>query len=246
LLRLKAISQVVLNIYASSRLGSYVRGFDHWTPRYIYYRLCEKIYESLHPVAPWLVHTIVDFLENWLKPGDRGIEWGSGRSTVWFAERVGSLVSVEHNVDWYRRINAELRRKGLQNVEYHLCVDEGDYYAVADKFPSESIDFCLVDGVARDRCALSALGLVKPGGIAVVDNCNWYLPANTRSPFSRKPGQGAYSEGWAAYRDRVEGWRQIWTTNGVFDTALWVKPAGSRAESQREQVQAKAATCPSG
>jgi len=202
-----------------------LRGFKHWTPRYIYNRLKLVAYERVFPSAPWLTFTMSQFLGSWLKPGDQGFEWGSGRSTTWFAERVGSLASVEHNPEWYRRVSAELNRKGLKNVDYYLREDEDDYCSVADEFSAASFDFCLVDGVARDRCALLALSLVKPGGIVIVDNCNWYLPTDSGSPYSRKACEGAYTEAWAVFWKRVEDWRHIWTTNGVFDTGLWVKPA---------------------
>jgi predicted O-methyltransferase YrrM len=173
---------------------------------------------------------MVGILENWLMPDDRGFEWGSGRSTLWFAERVGSLVSVEHDPKWHRWVNEELNVKGLKNVEYRLCEDEFKYAKVASEYPSESFDFCLVDGLARDECALAAISLVKPGGIVVIDNCNWYLPTppHSHSPFSRRREQGPYTEQWAAYLDGVRDWRHIWTTNGVTDTCVWLKPAGVR------------------
>jgi SAM-dependent methyltransferase len=167
---------------------------------------------------------MVKFLESWLKPRDQGFEWGSGRSTLWFAERVGSLVSVEHDPAWYQRIAAEIKSRAIKNVDYYLRQDEDDYCRVADNCSLASFDFCLVDGVARDRCALSALSLVRPGGIVIVDNCNWYLPMESRSPYSRKVRDGAYTEGWALFWKKVKDWRHVWTTNGVFDTALWVKP----------------------
>ena len=178
---------------------------------------------------------MVEILEGWLKPGDRGFEWGSGRSTVWLAERISSLVSVEHDPSWYGRVSTQLKMKGLENVEYHLCVDAQNYSTLAGKFCSESFDFCFVDGETRDDCALNAIPLVKPGGFVIVDNCNWYLPPpkHSRSPFSRKPEQGPYTEKWAAYLDSVKEWREIWTTNGVTDTALWVKPTATD-ETTRE------------
>src|SRR6266581_5166903 len=205
-----------------------MRRFRHWTPRYIYDRLGLMFYQRMHPNAPWLTNAAVDMLENWLRSDDRGIECGSGRSTIWFAERVGSLVSVEHNQVGHKQVAAELRRKGLQNVGYHLCEDVRQYCSVAEKFPPESFDFCLVDGEERDQCALAAISLVKPGGVVIADNCNGYLPTLSRSPFSRRLEQGPYTGKWAAYLDGVIGRRQIWTTNGVFDTGLWVKPAGTR------------------
>jgi SAM-dependent methyltransferase len=204
-----------------------MRQFGHWTPRYIYDRLSQIVYQRRHPDAPWLGHEMVRILENWLMPEDRGFEWGSGRSTIWFAERIGSLVSVEHNSAWYSRVNAELKAKGLKNVEYHLCEDEAQYRRVATQYPSQSFDFILIDGVARDECALAAISMVKPGGIVVVDDCNRYLPTQSRSPFSRRPAQGPDTELWAAYQDSVKGWRKIWTTNGITDSGLWVKPAGT-------------------
>ncbi len=214
-----------------------MRKFNHWTPRYIYHRLGLSLYQWSYPDVPWLVRGMVDILGNWLKPTDRGIEWGSGRSTIWFAERVGSLVSVEHSPDWYKRVCEKLEQKGLQNVEYYLCEDEADYCKVAEMFPSESFDFCLVDGVARDECALATLSLLKPGGIIVVDNCNCYLPSNSRSPYSRKPEQGCYTEKWATYLDTVTEWRQIWTSDGVCDTSLWVKPVSTaRAKNHNREA----------
>ncbi len=213
-----------------------MRQFKHWTPRYIFDRVNLMVFQRRNPDAPWLVRTMVDILDNWLVPEDRGIEWGSGRSTIWLAERIGSLVSVEHNPAWYGRISAELKARGLENVEYHLCEDAHEYSRLADNFSLEGFDFCFVDGEARDHCALKAISLLKPGGILIVDNCNWYLPTpkHSRSPFSRNSHLGPYTQEWAAYLEGVQGWRRIWTTNGVTDTALWVKPAAT-SEPRRQQ-----------
>jgi len=206
-----------------------LRKFRHWTPRYIYHRLGLVVYQRRFPNAPWLTRAMVEILESWLKPSDRGIEWGSGRSTIWLAKRIGSLVSVEHNPVWYRRISAELKARGLQNVEYHLCEDAHEYSRLTDNFSSEAFDFCFVDGEARDHCALKAISLVKPGGILIVDNCNWYLPTpkHSFSPFSRNAEQGPYIGKWNLFLDDVRGWRQVWTTNGVTDSGLWIKPAAT-------------------
>jgi predicted O-methyltransferase YrrM len=204
-----------------------MRSFKHWTPRYVFDRLNLMVNERSRPNSPWLVRATVEILENWLKPGDRGLEWGSGRSTMWFAERVEYLVSVEHDAAWHSRVSEQLKRKEIRNVEYHLCAGERDYVSLIDRFPRESFDFCLVDGEARDLCALAALSLVRPGGIIIVDNCNWYLPSRTRSPFSRRPEQGPSTSEWSSYYSQVKEWRRIWTTNGVTDTCLWVKPGAA-------------------
>ena len=73
------------------------RSFRHWTFRYLIDRTELLLYERRHPDLPWLTREAVDFLASWLQPSDHGLEWGSGRSTVWLAQRVSRLVSIEHN-----------------------------------------------------------------------------------------------------------------------------------------------------
>ena len=196
----------------------------HWTPRYIVNRLRLMAYERRHPDAPWLTQEMVALLESWLRPEDHALEWGAGRSTLWLARRVGRLTSVEHNPSYHLRLKACLQAEGLRNVELHFCEQEAEYVAVAAQLPPESLDFVLVDGVARDLCALAALSRLKAGGILVLDNSNRYLPSASCAPTSRHPPDGPASERWGVFAGCVQRWRCLWTSNGVFDTALWVKP----------------------
>lgn len=87
----------------------------------------------------------------------------------------------------------------------------------------ESLDFCLVDGLYRGYCALAAIPKVKPGGLLVIDNVNWYLPHQTRSPNSIRLGEPNGKEWKEAYQ-LLKDWRYIWTSSGVTDTALYFKP----------------------
>ncbi len=201
-----------------------LRSFRHWTPSYILNRLNLIGYQRRHPDAPWLDKSMIAVLQSWLRPQDRGLEWGSGRSTIWFARRVASLTSIEHDPVWYVRVSEQLKLHGLCNVQIQLCQDETEYWSIAQRLPISSVDFCLVDGILRDRCALTAVPLIKAGGILVVDNCNWYIPNNSRAPFSRRFQDGPFSEEWVQFLSQVKSWRSIWTSNGVFDACLWVKP----------------------
>ncbi|MFQ5776820.1 MAG: O-methyltransferase [Terriglobia bacterium] len=203
-----------------------MRRVKHWTPRYLVNRLRLMAYERRHPDVPWLTQEMVALLGSWLRSEDHALEWGAGRSTLWLARRVGRLTSVEHNLSYHRRLKARLEAEGQHNVELRFCEREDEYVAVATQLPPESLDLVLVDGVARDLCALAALPRLKPGGILVLDNSNRYLPSGSCAPASRRPPQGPASETWGLFASRVQQWRCLWTSNGVFDTALWVKPAG--------------------
>jgi len=174
----------------------------------------------------------VSLLGQILRPEDQGLEWGAGRSTPWLAGRLGSLTSVEHDPEWSLRVQGMLDRAGVADgVRLVLAEDGVDersdsrYVRVASEFADESLDFCLVDGMARDHCALRVLDKLRLGGILVIDNVNWYLP---RHPRSRAPGSRSMSEGpatreWAEVSERLRAWRGIWTTDGITDTALWIR-----------------------
>lgn len=207
-----------------------MRSIRHLTPQYVKNRLALMYYERQHPNHPWLTRAMIDILGTWLRPGDVGLEFGSGRSTRWFARHVGHLTSVEHNTEWYRIVSGQLNSLA-GNVDYRLCevrdTDATEYVKVAHEIAPKSLDFCLIDGVARDHCALASLGKIKPGGILIVDNVNWYFPRLLKSsaPNSRGPENGYASDVWREVGSRLEAWRCIWTTNGVTDTAFWVHPA---------------------
>lgn len=208
-----------------------MRSFRHWTPRYVRDRLAVMAYQRMHPDAPWLTAQAISILSTWLKPTDVGFEWGSGRSTVWFARRVRKLCSVEHDASWARRVPEMLAAAGVPDkVDYrvHGDFDEGPaskYVGVVDEIPDASLDFVLVDGLARDWCALACVAKLRSGGLAIVDNANWYLPTPIRSysPGNRTMQDGPASPQWAEWLSLVQSWRGIWTSNGVTDTALWVK-----------------------
>ncbi|MBU4153157.1 MAG: class I SAM-dependent methyltransferase [Proteobacteria bacterium] len=161
-----------------------------------------------------------------IKRDDIGVEFGSGRSTLWLAKRMRHLTSVESDSVWYEKVRSLIHSAGLSSVvDYRKYDNESEYARQATLFTDNSIDFCLIDGVARDQCALTMLSKIKSGGIIVVDNINWYLPNDhTRSPDSKRSRDGAASDIWAAFAKEVSVWRHIWTSNGVFDTCIWFKP----------------------
>ena len=201
-----------------------MRKISHWTPRYIYNRIVLALYEKQHPDSPWLTSSAVSILSTYLKNSDIGLEWGSGRSTVWFAARIKHLVSVEDNQEWYQRVKEKLDYLKLNNTKYLLATDRESYIGAADQFQENSLDFVLVDGRDyRSTCAVKAVSKVRAGGIIVVDNANWFLPSSSHSPNSRTYETGPASDEWQHFLELVNDWRRIWTSNGVSDTALFIK-----------------------
>lgn len=208
------------------------RTFKHVTPRYIVDRVFEILYQKVNPDAPWLVPNAIPVLESLLKPTDVGVEFGSGRSTVWLARRVGALISIEHNEIWHQKISDNLYKEKFTNVDYRFVSakesktsDCTEYLAVLEEIEDNSLDFALVDGIFRDRCALGLIPKLCGGGLLIIDNVNWYLPSNSRAPSSRNWEQGPVPNGcWSEVYSTISKWRVVWLSSGVTDTAVFFKP----------------------
>ena len=208
-----------------------MRTIRHWNVRYFFNRINEALYRFRHPKAPWLTAAAVDMLFSLLRRSDRGIEFGSGRSTLWFSYRVQYLTSVEHNCEWYAKVKNMLEQERRDNVDYHFRPVNSDlngtaaeYAGVFDAFGDGTLDFVLVDGVCRDHCARRALPKLKKGGMLIIDNVNLYLPSSSYAPNARTFDQGPQGAVWGEVWTEISQWRSIWTSNGVYDTAVYFKP----------------------
>ena len=197
-----------------------MRSFRHWTPRYAAAKLRLLWNERRHPDWPWLTRDAVKLLDSLLCRDDVGAEFGAGRSTLWLARRCARLTSVESDRAWYQRVARMLEENAINNVGLLHRV-EPEYVAVAEEMEDGSLDFALVDGIARDRCALALLPKLKPGGLMIIDNVNWYLPNRSHAPTSRR--NDYETPVWAEVERRIASWRRIWTSNGVTDTLIAVR-----------------------
>ena len=198
----------------------------HWSPSYLWSRYKEYLFRKKYPDNPWLTQDAINIIGSLLLPGDSILEFGSGRSTVWFAKRTAKVISIENNADWFKVV--ELMLKSLNwKVDYMLVADsenqEARYNQIIGNIPDESIDLSLVDGGPRALAAVQSVRKVKRGGMIVIDNVNWFLPSESKSPTSIRSIEEA-DPLFRQFYDMVKGWRVIWTSNGVTDTAIYIKP----------------------
>ena len=190
----------------------------------------------MHPDAPWLTRRAVEILDDRLKPGDIGLEWGSGRSTLWFAQRVARLTSIEHNDYWYNRVKKLLCGNRIENVELlYAPLESKDgakppYVSIAAELPKASLDFILIDGRLRDQCTKLALQLIKPGGMLIIDDSARYIQHPYCCPQSVAAQNGPPSMVWAKIVTELEalGAKVIWTSDGVTATVFYIMPTSQR------------------
>lgn len=196
----------------------------HWTFKYGRDLFGSQFYRWTHPGAPWMNRQAVRELERIVRPETRVFEWGSGGSTIWFAQRTHSLQSVEHNPRWHRKVKGRLNKvPGTREARLHHAQGTG-YVSVIEDYPDDAFDLVLVDGVWRAECANTAIQKVRPGGYLVLDDAERYIPHESRSPDAIGPIAKPPTSQWSDFLDAIMPWTLTWTTDGVSDAAFWRRP----------------------
>lgn len=201
----------------------------NWNRQYVVDRVREKLYRQRNQGLPWLTQDAIKILQDLIKKDDVMLELGSGRSTIWFSKNCKHITSVENIEEWHKKIAGEIAEQNLSNIDYIFAKDkeeapfESDYVKVIDNFDEESLDIVLVDGFHRVECAIKSIPKIKQTGILIIDNINWYLPNKSNAPASLKDKSKQLPE-WIEFEKLVDGWRRIWTDNGVSCTAFYFKP----------------------
>lgn len=133
---------------------------------------CIRYATGKRPESPWIPFDAAARLESFLgrRPSACVLEYGSGMSTLWFAKRATSVISVESNPLWAEKVQKSLRARILHDKVrlVHTSVMY-EYVNVAGVEPG-SMDVVVVDGDHRLACGLSACSLCRPDGLIYVDD----------------------------------------------------------------------------
>jgi hypothetical protein len=151
----------------------------------------------LRDEVPWITFEAKKWLSTFLTKDMVVFEWGSGGSTIYISKRVKRLISVEHDPEWYNKVQKAIKDNGISNCEYLLkepsLLSDSEqnfqdpkyylsglsnykgmsfetYVKVIDSFPDETFDLVIVDGRARPSCILHSLNKVRNGGYLMLDN----------------------------------------------------------------------------
>lgn len=184
------------------------------------------MWEVMNPGMPWLSPSSIAYCERVLTNGMQALEFGSGRSTAWFAQRVRHLTSVEHSEEWYRVVRRQLEERGIVNVDYRLVLldhpeaePEQDayssvprYVAILSDFSDAALDLVIVDGHYRSTCIRACARKLAPGGLLLVDDIGMW-----------GRGDGVpVPKAWALVHR---------SGNGIKETAIWQKPLVDQTQS---------------
>lgn len=121
--------------------------------------------------VPWLPFRVMERLEQKLDGTSKVAEFGGGGSTLWFADRAGEVVTIEHDEEWYPVLADAVADLPGCSLEFRSAADDyADYVPALDRFPDGYFDVVVVDGRERVRCFEAAVPKVAPGGLLVLDD----------------------------------------------------------------------------
>jgi tRNA/tmRNA/rRNA uracil-C5-methylase (TrmA/RlmC/RlmD family) len=71
---------------------------------------------------PWYSYSLIDFLQEYLKPNMQIFEFGCGFSTLFYAQKQCKVVAFETRLEWIEKIQSLGKVHNLENnFEVHQC-----------------------------------------------------------------------------------------------------------------------------
>lgn len=154
-----------------SKVGKFSSDSDNLLELYYghsYSRLKKLPLDKNKDEIPWFTYPSIEFIKQFDLSNINVFEWGSGSSSVFFSKRVKSIISVEHDKQWFDLIISGLRENQKLRFE-HLS-----QYSDSIKKEKSKFDIIIIDGVRRFDCAKEAVNFLAENGCIILDNSDWY------------------------------------------------------------------------
>lgn len=116
---------------------------------------------------PWVTYGFMDFISDRLNTTMDIFEFGSGNSTLWYASKVNTVTSVEHDNIWFEKIKEIMPRN--VNINYEKLLYNGEYSRFTNAL-DRKFDIVIVDGRDRVNCIKNAINTIKENGVIVLDD----------------------------------------------------------------------------
>ena len=122
-----------------------------------------------HAPLPWYAYNAIDYLGTYCaqNPNLRVFEYGLGQSTLWWAERVKEVVTVEHDPRWIDAYADLPENVTLHHYQYNSGYEETPLKS------KKKFDIIVIDGMNRPACLPHAIKALKRGGLLIWDDSHY-------------------------------------------------------------------------
>lgn len=116
---------------------------------------------------PWWTYSFNDFIRDRLSKDMDIFEFGSGSSSIYLADKVNSITSVEHDKNWYELVKSKMPSNVkliFKDLEY------GGEYSKSILKEDKLFDIVIVDGRDRVNCCINSVSKLKKSGVLIFDD----------------------------------------------------------------------------
>ena len=116
---------------------------------------------------PWVTYSFIDFIKGRINKSHNIFEYGSGNSTIFYAEKAATVTSVEHDKSWFNKV------KGTSpaNADMIFCELQRDgEYARKAALLNKKFEIIIVDGRDRVRCCKHGIEALTTNGVMILDD----------------------------------------------------------------------------
>ncbi len=157
---MKILIRLLINILRLTKSGGYLKETG-WMNSI---KVRNSVDKNNNPI-PWLCYPFLEFFNERLSYEMNMFEYGSGYSTLYWAKKLKTIVSVEHNYNWYKKMKNILPN----NVQYYYYpISRG--YVDSIKTLNKKFDIIIIDGRERVACVKVATSYLSTSGVIVWDN----------------------------------------------------------------------------
>lgn len=123
---------------------------------------------------PWYTYPTIEYLNNINFKDKLVLEYGSGNSSAYWADRALEVISVEHEEKWYQKV-----KESVESNQKLLLKKDDETYEVMDELASDvKFDVIIIDGIRRIECSKIVSQYLnktaEDGYMVILDNSDWY------------------------------------------------------------------------
>ena len=134
-------------------------------PIIIFQAIAKKLFDY-YPSSPCIVYGAQKALKLIIKTNMRVVEFGSGQSTLWYAQRCKEILSHETTDKWFLKIKKQLLDANCTNAE----LIKWDGKTIIEKIKNPPPDLIIIDGIRRDICVEYAIKVATNSTWIYLDN----------------------------------------------------------------------------
>jgi len=121
----------------------------------------------------WYTYPAIEYLNNFDFSQKSIFEYGSGNSSIYWANKAKDVTSIEHDKSWYEKVKSSFAPN-----QTLLHKDNNEQYENSISLVEKKYDVIIIDGMRRSECSRVIKDFLNKesseGFMVILDNSDWY------------------------------------------------------------------------